>query len=178
MNAVRTPVFINAFNKNKIHPLQNCVHFSSTGGAGKGIPWGTLPRCVCQGNVSNEDRIAWGQNTGMLFITTCRLLSRLNERANLQLPYWNSLICKIVQISNIGAYFSGLVSESSGQVEEAWEVLGTQQCDGRVWALRCHGPPLHPSARINHQLRQERDDGLLCSLASRWASRLFALFII
>ena len=108
-----------------------------------------------------------------------RIQVGLYKHVGLQWPYWWFNTGKFSKDLTFCAYFfPGMVPESSGQVEKTWEVLGTQQCEGRVWALRCHGPPLHPSARINHQLRQERDDGLLCSLASRWARRLFELFII
>lgn len=40
----------------------------------------------------------------------------------------------------------GLVPEPPGQMAEEGEVLGQEQCDGRVRALWCHGATLHPAA--------------------------------
>ena len=59
----------------------------------------------------------------------------------------------------------GLVSKPAGQVAEAREALGRQQRDGRVWALRGDGAPLHPSARLRPGLWGGRPAGLLRTLA-------------
>lgn len=61
---------------------------------------------------------------------------------------------------------AGLVSEPPGQVEEAGEVLGSQQRDGRVRSVRRHGAPLHPAARVHPQVCQGRHLRLLRSLVT------------
>ena len=60
----------------------------------------------------------------------------------------------------------GVVPEPARQVEEAGEVLGTQQRHGGVRPVRRHGATLHPAARVHPQVRQGRRRGLLRPLAA------------
>lgn len=55
----------------------------------------------------------------------------------------------------------GVVSKPSGQMEKKGEVLGAQQCDGRVRPVWSHGPPFHPAARVHPQVSQGGQHRLL-----------------
>jgi hypothetical protein len=59
-------------------------------------------------------------------------------------------------------------------MEEEGEVLGTQQCDGRVWAVWSHGPPLHPPTGFHPQVCQGWHHGLLCPMASWYETNVLS----
>lgn len=63
---------------------------------------------------------------------------------------------------------TGLVPESSSQMEKEGEVLGPQQRDGWIWAVWGHGASLHSSSRVYTEVCQGWNYGFLCPLATRY----------
>ncbi|MEE6525495.1 hypothetical protein FKM82_025553 [Ascaphus truei] len=65
-----------------------------------------------------------------------------------------------------------MVPEQTRQVEEAREVLGPEQCDGRVWAVWGNGPALHPPPRIHPEICQGWNHGILRPVAAGDAQKV------
>ncbi len=145
--------------------FQDSFYLTSAGGSGESLPRSTLSRCLCKRNAGHEDRVTRGQNTGWMIFTVFFCFFFLGISL---FPVANAWVC----------FCPGMVSEPPCEVEEKGEVLGPQQRHGGIWAVWCYGPSLHSTSRIHHQLGQEWHDGLLRSLASRWASRWFFYLVL
>ena len=59
-----------------------------------------------------------------------------------------------------------MVPESTCQVAEDREDMGTEQYHGGVRIVRCHGPTLAPSTGHYIEERQRRRDEFVCTLAT------------
>lgn len=67
--------------------LQDGFHVPSTGGAGEGLPGGTLSWRVRAGDARHEDGAAWGQNTGDVInipsLLICHKLKKIPAHRNI-----------------------------------------------------------------------------------------------
>lgn len=131
----------------------------------------TCPSPLLEGRKGGRERypmsVAWGKRLCYLWDKHPPICFHRAEEVHACSHMGGGLACLLHAQNSCPSLLPapGLVPEPPGQMAEEGEVLGQEQCDGWVRALRCHGASLHPAAWIHPQVCQGWHHGVLCPLA-------------